>query len=290
MKQKSISKNLITLLIMFAVILSAGIALLSLDQAQTQLAPTTQVFADTIDWSWNDGTVDGEITYKIVSINSVNTLLIKKYFGDGAMSDYNDTGPWGRTGYTKVVIADDVTTIGELAFFECINITEVTIPNSVETIGDNAFYRCSSLKRVNSNTDGWCVIPESVTYIGENAFHETFLLKTIIILGEETELEYDECCPFFYTYNPYGLYSNIDEYKLYIPDYYDNYHDNIGSYGGAWSIYFGVNGLVVDGYPEEDNETGVFVDIILPTMFVGAVFAMGIVYIKSGKKKKLVIG
>ena len=55
-----------------------------------------------------------------------------------------------------------VTTIGELAFYDCDSLTSVNIPNSVTTIGNDAFLSCTSLTSV--------TIPDSVTTIGEWAF------------------------------------------------------------------------------------------------------------------------
>ena len=56
-----------------------------------------------------------------------------------------------------------VTTIGDSAFNNCINLTSIAIPNSVTTIGDYAFLGCNNLTSV--------VIPNSVTTIGSSAFY-----------------------------------------------------------------------------------------------------------------------
>ena len=40
---------------------------------------------------------------------------------------------------TSLVISDDVTSIGDYAFYWCTGLTEVTIPNSVTLIGERAF-------------------------------------------------------------------------------------------------------------------------------------------------------
>ena len=59
-------------------------------------------------------------------------------------------------------IPEGVTTIGELAFYNCKNLTDVTIPEGVTTIGESAFAGCEKLESVN--------IPSSVKLIGCRAF------------------------------------------------------------------------------------------------------------------------
>ena len=73
---------------------------------------------------------------------------------------------------TEYVIPDDVTSIGNGAFYRCSSLTSITIPNSVTSIGYDAFSDCSDLNFV--------TIPNSVTSIGSNAFYGTSL-KTFII-------------------------------------------------------------------------------------------------------------
>ncbi len=78
--------------------------------------------------------------------------------------------PAGLTSYT---IPDTVTTIGELAFYNCTSLTSITIPDSVTTIGEGAFYNCTSLTSV--------TIGNSVTTIGDFAFEECESLTSVII-------------------------------------------------------------------------------------------------------------
>ena len=61
-----------------------------------------------------------------------------------------------------LVIPNNVTSIGNIAFMGCSSLTSVTIPNSVTSIGNGAFYGCSGLTSV--------TIPNSVTSIGKFAF------------------------------------------------------------------------------------------------------------------------
>ena len=65
---------------------------------------------------------------------------------------------------TDLVIPNNVTCIGNGAFFNCACLTSVVIPNSVTSIGEEAFYGCDGLTSV--------VIPNTVTSIGEGAFEE----------------------------------------------------------------------------------------------------------------------
>ena len=66
-----------------------------------------------------------------------------------------------------------VTTIGDSAFNNCINLTSIAIPNSVTTIGNSAFSGCSNLTSI--------VIPNSVTTIGGYAFSDCSNLTSIVI-------------------------------------------------------------------------------------------------------------
>ena len=72
---------------------------------------------------------------------------------------------------TELIIPEGVTSIGNLAFYNCTGLTSVTIPNSVTSIGNNAFYNCSSLTSV--------TIGNSVTSIGGYAFASCKGLKSI---------------------------------------------------------------------------------------------------------------
>lgn len=74
---------------------------------------------------------------------------------------------------TNIDIPDDVTTIGQYAFFGCSSLTSVSIPDNVTSIGNNAFQSCSLLTSVN--------IPDSVTSIGNYAFTGCSSLTSISI-------------------------------------------------------------------------------------------------------------
>ena len=91
--------------------------------------------------------VNNNIKYKVTNIEDYGFYI----FGNGYA-------------FTKLVIPNSITTIGEKAFFDCPGFTgELVIPNSVTTIGENAFNDCRGFT-------GELVIPNSVTTIGEGAF------------------------------------------------------------------------------------------------------------------------
>ena len=72
---------------------------------------------------------------------------------------------------TYITISNNVTNIGEAAFFGCYGLTSIVIPNSVTSIGNYAFNGCTALTSI--------VIPNSVTSIGGAAFYNCSNLKTV---------------------------------------------------------------------------------------------------------------
>ena len=81
---------------------------------------------------------------------------------------------------TSVTIPDSVTSIGDYAFYDCVNLTSVTIGNSVTSIGEDAFSFCTSLTSI--------TIPDSVTSIGYYAFRVCTSLTNIAV--EDGNLNY----------------------------------------------------------------------------------------------------
>ena len=90
--------------------------------------------------------------------------------------------PSFNNNFTKVILGENVTIIGENAFQGCEYLSYVTIPNSVTSIRDNAFSDCN----LNS-----VIIPDSVTSIGEIAFYGIYPLKTINVGNSVTSIGED---------------------------------------------------------------------------------------------------
>ena len=97
---------------------------------------------------WNEG----DLTW---TLTADGTMTIS---GSGAMKDYSyDSPACDNSNIKKVVIEEDVTSIGDSAFSDCRSLTDITIPGSVTSIGNGAFSGCSSLTGI--------TIPSSVTSI-----------------------------------------------------------------------------------------------------------------------------
>ena len=73
----------------------------------------------------------------------------------------------------KIVIPNNVTRIGDFAFWYCNRLMSVTIPNSVISIGNCGFRYCDRLTNV--------TIPDSVTSIEEYAFYGCINLTSVTI-------------------------------------------------------------------------------------------------------------
>ena len=76
-------------------------------------------------------------------------------------------------GTNKTIIPDNITTIGENAFYGWTSLQTIDIPSSVTTIENYAFSNCTSLQKVD--------IPDSVTTLGFNIFMNCDNLIYILI-------------------------------------------------------------------------------------------------------------
>ena len=104
--------------------------------------------------------------------------------GSGKMENYtsvNET-PWHekRDSIKAVIIKNDVTSIGDCAFYYCTNLTSIVIPNIVTSIGKYSFSDCTNLEKID--------IPDSVISIGSNAFYHCRSLKNITIPNGVTSI------------------------------------------------------------------------------------------------------
>lgn len=76
-------------------------------------------------------------------------------------------------GVQSIIFPSSLKSIGEYAFYSCINLQDFVLPESLEKIEKNAFYSCKNIKSV--------VIPNKVTSIGEYAFYGCTKLAELYI-------------------------------------------------------------------------------------------------------------
>ena len=140
------------------------------------LAPTSL-------WADQSGTWGSNIKW---TLDDQGVLTLE---GTGEMEDdYFEKAPWLSLSFTKLVIGDGITKIGELTFKGCKGLTSVTIPNSVKEIGHYAFGECSGLTSV--------TIPSGVTSIEAYTFYKCTALTNVTIPNSVTEIgqtAFSEC-------------------------------------------------------------------------------------------------
>ena len=86
---------------------------------------------------------------------------------------------YGIISLKKVTLGENVTSIGNEAFSDCINLQTVDFGDNsqLQTIGDSAFYNCTNLSTI--------TIPENVTSIGNRAFDGCTSLTSVIIESDD---------------------------------------------------------------------------------------------------------
>ncbi|MBR3671594.1 MAG: leucine-rich repeat protein [Spirochaetia bacterium] len=99
------------------------------------------------------------ITIPQYVVNNCSTIL---YFLRGFNNHYPLNNHDGTGENVSIILSNNVTAIGERAFYQCDGIANMTIPESVTSIGAYAFANADGFKSI--------TIPNSVTSIGEWAF------------------------------------------------------------------------------------------------------------------------
>ncbi len=82
------------------------------------------------------------------------------------------------SGCKNTQIPTNITTIGENAFYSCVDLVSIIIPNGVRSIDYGAFYGCIDMTSI--------IIPSSVTAIGDVAFADCSSLKEVV-MGNSVE-------------------------------------------------------------------------------------------------------
>ncbi len=83
---------------------------------------------------------------------------------------------------TSVTIPNGVTSIGRTAFGNCYELQNIEFPNSVNSIGESVFFNCTGLTNI--------IIPNGVTSIGDYAFYRCMAITSITIPNSVTNIGY----------------------------------------------------------------------------------------------------
>ena len=120
--------------------------------------------------------------------------------GSGDMSDYSEQNlpPWYdvREQILWLSLPEGLTSVGNMAFYNCANLTAVSLPSTVRDVGDLAFCQCSGMTMLSLNTGLQSIqryafeqctalpsvrLPDTVTTIGYDAFSGCTGLTYVLI-------------------------------------------------------------------------------------------------------------
>lgn len=92
------------------------------------------------------GAEEDNISWKLCEDGTLEIL------GQGEMKCWNEETdvPWAlfQKDIKKIEISEGITSIGDYAFCNCVNVVETEIPDSVKKVGMCAFFNCSGLSTV----------------------------------------------------------------------------------------------------------------------------------------------
>lgn len=94
-----------------------------------------------------------------------------------------------------VILSSGVTSVGESAFKDCINLTNVEFSDTLTAIEVTAFYKCKSLQNF--------VLPKKLVYIGQQAFEGCETLTSVELPGSVSYVMgqvFNECTALSYLY------------------------------------------------------------------------------------------
>ncbi len=168
-------------------------------------------------------------------------LNYSDYKGDGYSPFY------GTSNYEDVTIGENVTSIGDYAFYKC---RSIIIPENskLKTIGEHAFF----LSGITS-----IIIPEGVTWIGDYAFAGCFSLTSIISYA----LTPPSCSPGTFYKVPKNISVYVPQGTIWEYESSDSWSDftNIEEWYKTYNITYIVDGEVYETYSVKSGDS-----VILP--------------------------
>ncbi len=225
-------KKVISLLMSFVMLLSvtAGV-----DLSVYAANATSGKCGDSAYWNYDEDT-------KTLTISGSGRM--DNYFRSTETAGFVLDTPWVkfRRNIKKISIGNNVTSIGDEAFYNCIALTSVTIGNSVTSIGKGAFDCCSSLTNI--------TIPNGVTNIGEDAFNVCSNLTSVTIPNSVTSIDkstFSNCKSLISVTIPNSV-TSIGDTAFYQCDSLTNVIIpdsviSIGAYAFGCSVYMGSSNL-----------------------------------------------
>ena len=140
-------------------------------------------------WDTNN---DGELSYaEAAAVKSIgtafkdNTNIIAftelKYFT--GLIDIESSAFYGCSSLWKIVLPENICTIGSFAFNGCSSLKNINFPDGINSIGLSAFKNCKSLTNI--------IIPSNTTTIGSSAFSGCSGLITMHIPNSVTQIGED---------------------------------------------------------------------------------------------------
>lgn len=151
-----------------------------------------------------DLTTPGELGNEILklteNISDVNILKIKGKLNDDDIYNIQNRMPnlieidlsevdmeslprsmfYNRKAIRRIVLPNNLLTIGDGAMQYCRMLESITIPDGVTGIGNNAFYECNNLTQVE--------LPVGLTYLPSNCFYNCISLTNITLPSSMTEV------------------------------------------------------------------------------------------------------
>lgn len=128
--------------------------------------------------------------------------------GSGEMADYNqiDLPPWYefRDQIYYLSLPEGLTTVGDMAFYDCVNLTAATMPSTVTEIGWLSFCQCRSmtilvlnqgLQKIGRSAFEQCDqlqdlrLPDTLTTLGYHAFYACNALRYVKIPASVTKMD-----------------------------------------------------------------------------------------------------
>ena len=210
--------------------------------------------------SFCNNSVVGLLNRNIRLVNQEDEEITEYIIPDDVTS-IGDKAFYNCTGLTTVNIGKNVTSIGEKSFAYCLNLNSVTIPNSLTSIGEYAFLKCIGLTSIDlpnclisigDNAFRNCLnltsvtIPNSVKSIGARAFLGTLELESVISCIEE---------PFEIAEDVFDA-NSYESAILYVPTNCTNLYRNVNS----WSQFTNIEELepkTIDSGDFTDPETSI---------------------------------